>query len=120
MHQHIKAVGWIYIVYHGIGVLVGFMLFSLLVGGGVLSGDPEVMGITGLIGIILAFFFVTIALPGIIGGIYLLKYQNWARILILILSFINLFAFPIGTVVGVYAIWTLIHDKTVPLFNKEH
>jgi hypothetical protein len=51
----------------------------------------------------------------IVGGIALLRRQPWARILVLILSFLSLIMIPIGTAYGIYAIWVLMKDDTVRL-----
>lgn len=54
---------------------------------------------------------IIIAILYIVGGIALIKYKNWARILLIILSIVNLLAFPIGTIMGIiYLIY---------LFNSE-
>ena len=55
---------------------------------------------------------------GIIAGIGLMAYQGWARILAIIVSAINCINVPIGTLVGVYSIWTLVQEETIVLFRK--
>ena len=53
-------------------------------------------------------FLSLVSLPGIVGGIALFKRQRWARMLLLVLGFLNLVSFPpIGTALGVYTIWLL-------------
>ena len=52
-----------------------------------------------------------------IGGIYLLKHRPWARILVLVLGFINLIEIPIGTALGIYTLWVLFKDETIKLFT---
>jgi hypothetical protein len=69
------------------------------------------------VGTMLAFAFGCLSLPGLAAGIGLLKYQNWARILNLILSVLDLFAVPVGTLVGVYSIWVLAQRETEALFG---
>jgi hypothetical protein len=60
---------------------------------------------------------VLLSAPGLIGGIYLLKHRPWARILVLVLGFINLIEIPIGTALGIYTIWVLLKNETVQLFT---
>ena len=60
---------------------------------------------------------IVVSIPGIIGGIGLLKYKNWARILVLIISAIGLLNVPFGTALGIYSIWTIVQDETIKLFN---
>ena len=56
---------------------------------------------------------------GIIGGIGLFARRNWARILVLILSAIDLVNFPLGTALGIYSIWVLVQQDTVTLMQKQ-
>jgi hypothetical protein len=63
-------------------------------------------------------FFVILSAPGLIGSIYLIKHRSWARILVLILGFINLIEIPIGTALGIYTIWVLFKDETTRLFTS--
>ena len=74
------------------------------------------MQFVGLIGLVAGFFYVLLAAPGIIGGICLLKRQNWARMLIIILSFLNLIVVPFGTALGIYALWLLLKEDTTKYF----
>jgi len=83
---------------------------------GVLSGDKEALPILTFIAVISAGFLAIISVPDIIGGIGLLKWQPWARILVLILSVIKLINFPLGTIVGVYSIWVLMQNEVAGLF----
>ena len=55
--------------------------------------------------------------PKIIGGFYLLKRKEWSRILILVLSFLSLLNFPLGTALGVYSLVILLNQDTIRLFD---
>ena len=72
--------------------------------------------ITSIVGSTLALFLIIISVPGIIGGIGLLKYKYWAKILVIILGILNLFNIPIGTIVGVYTLWVLFNSETDKIF----
>jgi hypothetical protein len=116
MRQHVIVVGWLNIVFSIIWLLMGLAAAVLLLNIGCWVHDREVLEIMSILSpLIVVFCFIT-ALPGIIGGIFLLKFKEWARILVLILSFIDLINFPIGTAIGIYAIWVLLHRDTVKLF----
>jgi hypothetical protein len=54
-----------------------------------------------------------------VGGIGLLSYKPWARILVMIVAAMGCLVIPIGTLVGVYSIWTLMQDDTIKLFKTE-
>lgn len=124
MQKHIEVLGWLYIAYYCVFLLVGIVAFVLLFG--IAAGiaivpdiEPEVSAILSVIGLIAGFFYLLLAAPGIIGGVGLLKKQNWARILVIILSFLNLVAFPFGTALGIYALWVLLKEETAQLFNRK-
>jgi hypothetical protein len=126
MEQHVKVVAILNIVCGGLGVLIA-LLVLLFFGGmaGVVHSDPSpdsdvgvaALGVIGVVG------FVAIALisvPAVIGGIGLLKFREWARILLIVMSALNLINIPFGTALGVYGLWALLNDGTRVLFkNKE-
>jgi hypothetical protein len=88
-----------------------------VVGGGLISGDAEAIRVTAIVGPAIAFFLVLTSLPGIIGGVGLLMWKNWARILVIILAVLDLFNIPIGTALGIYTLWVLFKDETTQLFS---
>ena len=117
MEKHVTLVAALCIGFGALGVLIAIILFIILVGSGLLSGDAEAFAITSIVGSVLAMFLIMISIPDIIGGIGLLKRRPWARILVLIISCIDLICFPIGTAIAVYCIWVLLQDETAKLFN---
>lgn len=123
MQGHVKAVAIIYIVLGCLGALValGFLvLFGGLAGAGVASGEPDAEAAAGIFGVLGGFLFVVILIvsaPSILAGWGLLKYKPWARILTIILAALNLLNIPIGTAIGIYALWVLLNRDTVPLFG---
>ena len=119
MEKHITVIGILYIAFSALGILAAIIVFTAVVGGGLISGDSEAMTITAIVGPTIAFFLILVSAPGIIGGIGLLKRRDWARILVLILGFLNLINIPFGTVLGVYTIWALLKDETVQHFSTE-
>jgi len=116
MEQHITVVGAPHI---GLGVLMllaSAVVFAAVVGGGLISGDPEAIRITAIVGTTISGFLALTSVPGIVGGIGLLKRLSWARILVLILAVLDLFMVPIGTALGIYSIWVLMQDETAEMF----
>jgi len=97
MEKHVRAVGALRIGFGALGILVAIFVFALLVGIGVLSGDQEAQPILTFIGLGVGLFLGLLSIPGIIGGIGLLKLKPWARYLVLIVSVLDLFNIPIGT-----------------------
>jgi hypothetical protein len=116
MDTHVKVLGWLYIVLGVLGILGAFLVFALVFGGGLISGDQQAIWITGIVATVVGGFLLLVSAPGIIAGIGLLGYRNWARILALILGILNLPGFPIGTILGVYTLVVLLQDETSRLF----
>lgn len=116
MEKHVNLLGILYIVFSILGILAAVIVFTAVVGGGVLSGDEEAIAVTSIVGTTIAFFLTITALPGLIGGFGLLKYKSWARILVIIIGCLNLINIPIGTCLGVYTLWVLLNKETEPLF----
>ena len=118
MKQHVTVVGALHIGLGALGICIASVVFLAVVGGGLISGDQDAIFITGIVGSTIAAVLAVLSVPGIIGGIGLLKYKPWARILVLILSVFNLVNIPIGTAVGIYTIWVLMQDETAELFGQ--
>lgn len=118
MEEHIKILGILYLAFSAVGLIAAFALFIIISGGGLISGDNTVITITTVVGTAIAGVLFILSIPGIIGGMGLLKKQNWARILVLVLGIINLINIPFGTALGIYTIWVLTNKETEALFNK--
>jgi len=124
MAQHVKILAILHIVFSVLGLVAGLVAL-LLFGGlaGIVSstaGTPDsviaipILGsIGGLVFLIIAIF----SLPGLIGGIGLLQYKPWARILMLIVSALDLMGFPFHTALGIYGLWVLLNKETERLFS---
>jgi hypothetical protein len=68
--------------------------------------------VTGWMMLLLILMLPTIAL-----GAGLLNYRPWARSIGTVIAIIELLNFPVGTVLGVYALWVLLSPETDPLFS---
>lgn len=118
MEKHINVVAALQIGFSILGIFIGGVIFAVLYLVRDISGDHDAEFILALIANILMIFLAIISLPGIIAGIGLFRRKEWARILTLIISVLDLFNFPLGTAVGVYSIWALVQPETVELFKK--
>ena len=117
MEKHVTFVAVINIAFGFLSIFLGLVLFVILVGAGVISGDPEAMTITTIVGIAIACFLVLNSIPEIIGGFGLLKRRPWARVLVLIIAVLDLLFIPIGTLIGIYELWVLLSEDTAKLFQ---
>ena len=42
--------------------------------------------------------------------------KRWARYTIMVLAVLDLFNFGLGTIIGIYSLWALVHEETVAIF----
>ena len=64
-----------------------------------------------IISFVPAIIIVFSVLPTLIAGIGLLVRRTWALIFSLIMGCLKLISFPIGTIIGIYAIWVFAEDQ---------
>ena len=127
MREHVRILAILNIVYGCLGALAGVIVLVVFGGiAGVVGASVDwgrdnadaatAIPILGVIGVAIAIFLLALSLPSIIGGWGLLNFRPWARILMIVVSILNLFHIPIGTALGVYGLWVLLHDDTRRLF----
>ena len=75
--------------------------------------------ILGLTGAALSTFLLVLSLPGVVIGIGLLQRRSWARVAGIVISLLNLFNFPFGTMLGVYGLWVLFAKDTERVFGTQ-
>ncbi len=126
MQQHVKIVAILHIILSGLGLLAAMIVMAVF--GGLaglvhlsdIADSDAMLGSTvlGLIGGVVVIAILVISLPGLIGGIGLLSYQPWARIVIIVVSAIELPGFPFHTALGAYGLWTLLSNEGSALFRR--
>jgi hypothetical protein len=118
MKKHVTFVAALHIGFSIIGIFGAFALFFIFRFAGSFVEDVDVANyVLHFIGIFLPFVIISVSIFGLLGGIGLLGYRKWARIIILIVSAADCVNIPLGTLVGIYSIWTLMQDESVKLFN---
>jgi len=121
MSTHVKVLGWVHLVFGFLGCVAGVMAFLILSAVGTrFSGlhdfyvldryFPAALGFLGL-GTLIGGMALIFSLPGLIAGYGLLKYREWARILTIVLCFLNLLNIPFGTILGAYGLWVLLSSE---------
>jgi len=118
VETHVKILGWLYIVLGLLGIISAAIVFVAVAGGGIISGDRQAIIITSIVAICVGGFLLLVSAPGIIAGIGLINFKPWARVLTLVLGFLNLPGLPVGTALGIYTLWVLLQEKTTPLFEN--
>lgn len=118
MQKHINIVAALQIGYSIFGILFALLIYTILHLVGDFSDDAEANLVLSIVANVIAVLSILVAIPGIIGGLGLIKRKEWARILVLILSVLAIFNFPVGTGVGIYSIWALVHPDVVTEFGN--
>lgn len=117
MKKHVTLVAAFHIGLSALGIIGATAMFIVFSFAGTFVQDDEVATtvITFMRTFLPSMIFL-VSLLSLTGGIGLLKFQKWARILVLIVSAIMCFAFPIGTIIGIYSLWVLLQEETQSLF----
>ncbi|SHE98811.1 hypothetical protein SAMN05444274_103175 [Mariniphaga anaerophila] len=118
MEKHVNIVAALHIGLSILGILAGIFVYVLFYFIGDLSNDDQARFVLSIIAKVLVIFMIVLSLPGIVGGIGLFKRKEWARILTLIVSVLDLVNFPVGTAVGVYSIWALAQPEIIEQFKQ--
>lgn len=105
----------IYYVFFAVMNLIGscaILIFALAPAMGN-AGD-----IGAVFGIGIGFLFVSAGIIlGLAAGLGLLRLNNWARILAIVLAVPSLLAIPIGTIIGGLIIWYLLKPEVKEVFQ---
>ena len=123
--DHAKILGIIFLIFGGLAVLgIGFMLIFLLGMGGIAifntgaNGDSIPIAVMFLIFGAFLVFTLLFIIPQLIAGWSLLKGNGRAKGWMIIAAIINILNFPIGTAIGVYALWFAFGDEGKGYFRK--
>jgi len=90
----------------------GLLLVALALLASVFFEGPEYIHTLPFLFGMFTWLTTALFIPSLAGGIGLLRKKRWARILIIFLSVELLVAFPIGTLLGAYGLWTLLKAET--------
>ena len=126
MELHVKILAVFHIVFGLIGLMAALAILIVFGGAAGAAGfaaanEPDAwlaVPILSIIGSVLMLIALTLSVPGIIGGWGLLQRRGWARILMIVLSAINLINIPFGTLLGIYGLWVLLTRETELLFRE--
>ena len=119
LDTHKKILGIVYIITGCFALLVAIFIrafMSFVFDFAMDEGDMEprvrefVMGILSFVPALIIIFGV---IPSVIAGIGLLNRASWAPIFSLIIGCLKLISFPIGTIIGIYAIWIFAEDQRI-------
>ncbi len=123
MDKHIALLGWLHIGFSCVMIVIASFVFLLLGGMGayffLLEGDGGLL-ILPFIGLAVASLLTLLALPGLVGGVGLLRQQRWGRTVVLVISLVHFLNFPLGTILGAYSFWALMRKEADLYFEPEY
>ena len=114
MESHVKILGVLCILVGGFGGLASIVFFGLFPGPAASAAYGPVIGYLAMGWMLL---MLVLMIPAIALGVGLLNLRPWARSIGTIIAILELLNFPIGTALGIYALWVLMSPETDPLFN---
>jgi hypothetical protein len=117
VRQHVSILGWLYIVGNALFLVVGAFVFLLLTGLGLSVTEPEARSVLLIVGPTVGLLLVILALPGLLAGYGLITRKPWARVLAMVVGILGLLNFPLGTAIGLYALWVLLPTRTADYFT---
>ncbi|HVJ35442.1 MAG TPA: hypothetical protein VND94_20190 [Terriglobia bacterium] len=107
MIWQVRLLAWLYIALAGLGLISGVIICT----GFARSAEPHADEAFFYASFLFLIAAVLILLPGLIGGIGLLRRQAWARIVILALSVLLIPQVPFGAALGGLGLWVLLSRK---------
>jgi len=117
MDKHVTLLASFYVALSLVGLLAAAIVFTAVVGGGLLSGDDDAIFITSTVGTAVSALVGVLSLPGFFAAYGLFKRRNWGRFLTIVVGAMNVLYVPFGTALAVYTFWVLTQDDAIRLFD---
>jgi hypothetical protein len=116
--KHVTLVAALQIGFSTMGILGAIIVsFVFAFAGSFVTDVPVATAVLKFMGTFLPAVIALASIIGLIGGIGLLSYRKWARIIVMIMAAIGCLNLPFGTLKGVYSLWVLMQDETIKLFR---
>lgn len=116
MENHVTLVAVINIAFGFLELIIAIIVLAGIIAASFVTEKTEPHNIMPFAGSAVFFLLIFTSIPEIIGGFGLLKRKAWARILILVIAVTDLLWIPLGTVIGIYELWTMLQEDTRRLF----
>lgn len=124
MQDQVRAVGRIFVGYGiasaavSVGVLVAFggMRGLLAFDAEARTNDLTTIPFERLVAAVYVGFSLLLAGPLVVVGRGILRWQSWAHTGGILAGAATILLFPVGTAVGVHALWVMLLPETEPLF----
>lgn len=117
--SHVTLVAVLHISFGALAILGAVIAFMAMNFATVYIPEDEQIArdILGSVGIIITAVIAVFGTIDLLAGVSLFSYQQWSRILVIVISAINCLNIPIGTAKGVYSIWALMQPEIQELFD---
>lgn len=120
MKKHVTVVGAIHIGFGTLGLIAAVVVFfALSFAKGFVANEEIPSMVLGFLSLSLPLLIGFLSTLGLVGGIGLLAFKPWARILVIVIAALGCLNIPIGTLKGVYSLWVLLQDDTIKLFEQK-
>lgn len=120
MRKHVTVVAAIQVGFALLGLIGALGAFFGLTVARTAVGDEPVAGpLLRVLSVSVPLLMGFISTLGLVGGIGLFGFKQWARYIVIVISALGLLFIPIGTLKGVYFMWVLLQDDTIKLFEKQ-
>jgi hypothetical protein len=118
MKKHVTVTGALHIGLGILGLIGALVIFFALRLAMTVVGNEEIPTmVLSILSVALPLMVGTISTMSLVGGVGVLAFKPWARIVAMVVSVIGCLWIPIGTLAGVYSLWVLMQDDTVKLFK---
>lgn len=122
--EHNRLLSIFFHVQGALQLLAGILMVLIYIGAGGFflaaaraDEDQFVGGLLIVVGIVVAAIVFAFAAIDFYAGYKIGKIQKIGRTLGIVLGILSLFSFPVGTALGVYAIWFFFGDMGKALYN---
>ncbi len=123
MRRHIELVGLLYFVWGSLFVLIGAAFLALAFGtAAIVNSVPEDRALAA--GVTAGVFAAPAALSLLWGAVHIWDAvavrhcKALGRAIALVMAVLDLILLPVGTALGIYALWVLTQDETRALFEQ--
>ena len=107
MEKHLKILGVLFVIHGVFLITVGMIVMLLFAGGALIAAQSHLVAVLITIAVVIAGISVVRGVPEIIAGWGILQKKKWSRILGIIMGALDLIHIPLGTALGIYALWVL-------------
>lgn len=115
MDRHVKNLGNLSIALGIFGIVVPLLVLLVSGGPGQMYDSAEDRFYATLF-LSSMTVHMLLGVPMIVVGLAVKKFQDWARLAMIVLCAVNLLNVPFGSLLGIYGLWVLLTPETEPLF----